>query len=155
MARRTGHQCFTDAELTAWLDGQGIGPGAVDEAVRAARSTESIRNEVYEDMTAESRRELAAERQDMASVHAEERSRQADESSCPWEVRRRRVIPQEAWDEGFHFDSPEDAYEYGPCGDPVAPGARHGMCPIHEEAMAMDGVEFEAAVEDGTSWSGM
>lgn len=74
---------------------------------------------------------------------------------CGWTVRRRRVIPDEAWAEGFYFDFPEDAFEYGDCGEPVAEGGRYGLCATHEEAMAMDDREFEAAVEAGASWSGV
>lgn len=64
-------------------------------------------------------------------------------------------IEQYGMPEPWYPDSAADATMLVECGAEVAAGASHGLCRYHEDAMALSDLEFEQAVESGTSFSGV
>lgn len=64
-------------------------------------------------------------------------------------------IEQYGMPEPWYPDSAADAVMLVECGAPVAEGAEHALCTYHEDAMALSDLEFEQAVEAGTSFSGV
>ena len=69
-------------------------------------------------------------------------------TECRWYVLRE--VPW-ASDPDWYPDSPSDLYHEVPCGEATLPG--RGFCALHAGAMDMDGLEFEALVDSGHSWS--
>lgn len=50
-------------------------------------------------------------------------------------------------------ESPGEVHMEVPCGGEIVAGSRWGMCADHNEAMDMDGRQFEAALASGVTWS--
>lgn len=70
---------------------------------------------------------------------------------CPWIMMQK--VPW-ANDPDWYPDFPSDLYHEVPCGEPIDPASRNGMCEWHREAMEISDLDFEARVDAGHSWSG-
>lgn len=64
-------------------------------------------------------------------------------------------IEQYGMPEPWYPDSAADSVMLVECGAPVAEGAAHALCVHHEDAMSLTDLEFEQAIEAGTSFSGV
>lgn len=127
-------ECYTDAELADLLAREGAATPA--EAVKVAREIAGIWNEVYEDRTAEARREAEAERADLLAAFTEY---VPGDAGCSWLIEVRREFGPDQWP-----DSPADLTMIVECG---APADDRGLCDGHRALVEMPEMEFEAWAE--------